>query len=328
MPAQDERDRVWGATLRYNRRSTPQDVLAFFDEHFDELHDGLKELSLAHGRQPQRPLRPGVFTFPLEFAAIKQPAARLPVHAVRRKHLPVQAGVPRLLLHQRAAGRDGRSPVVETRGQPLRTGAAGAAAGRGEENGYFLLELFRKVIFADRDLVRATPAPPRAPEVRRLLRRRHRAGLRWAAGAGRTWATGSWWPTCRPTSTRWCKLQDKRIDLQSRLEALDILQDRIEQLERYRQDRPLGALLRPVPGRQARTQAARRVFCGGVRAVMVQPVAAALEALLAEVNANPGKLDRGRRAPAAESPGSPTRMLAGQRGRRLQRTQDLPDAGR
>ena len=33
--------------MRYNRRSTSPDVLAFFDQHFDELYDGLKELSLA-----------------------------------------------------------------------------------------------------------------------------------------------------------------------------------------------------------------------------------------------------------------------------------------
>ena len=58
-----ERERVWGATLRYNRRSTPQDVLAFFDQHFDELHDGLKEMSLASmGGNRSIALRPGVFT--------------------------------------------------------------------------------------------------------------------------------------------------------------------------------------------------------------------------------------------------------------------------
>jgi type VI secretion system protein ImpL len=69
-----ERERTWGATLRYNRRSTSVDVLGFFDQHFDELHDGLKELSLANmaGNRSTR-MRPGVFTFPLEFAALKQP---------------------------------------------------------------------------------------------------------------------------------------------------------------------------------------------------------------------------------------------------------------
>src|SRR5437764_326579 len=67
-----ERERVWGATLRYNRRSTPQDVLAFFDQHFDELYDGLKEMSLASmAGNRSTALRPGVFTFPLEFASLR-----------------------------------------------------------------------------------------------------------------------------------------------------------------------------------------------------------------------------------------------------------------
>ena len=56
------------------------------------------------------------------------------------------------------------------------------------------------------------------------------------------------------------KLQEKRIDLQSRLEALDILQDRITQLEKYRASQPMDAVVRPVPGRRAGTQAARRIL--------------------------------------------------------------------
>ena len=128
-------------------------------------------------------MRPGVFTFPLEFAAIRGAAARLPRHPVRRKHLPVQAGVPRLLLHQRAAGRAGAGPVLETRGQPLRprTERPQGRRGGGSEasEGYFLLDLFRKVIFADRDLVKryTNPASARV-QVRRLLRRHRPAGRR------------------------------------------------------------------------------------------------------------------------------------------------------
>ena len=94
---------------------------AFFDQHFDELHDGLKEMSLASmARQPQRQDAPGRVHLPARIRVDQDAAARLPRHPVRGKHLPVQAGVPRLLLHQRAAGRQRREPVVEARGQPLR----------------------------------------------------------------------------------------------------------------------------------------------------------------------------------------------------------------
>jgi type VI secretion system protein ImpL len=47
-------------------------VLAFFDQHFDELYDGLKEMSLATmAGNRSAAMRPGVFTFPLEFASLK-----------------------------------------------------------------------------------------------------------------------------------------------------------------------------------------------------------------------------------------------------------------
>ena len=71
-----ERERVWGATMPYQRKLPTADLLNFFDQSFDELHDGLTELSLANMAHCQRKnMAPGVFTFPLEFAAIK-PALR------------------------------------------------------------------------------------------------------------------------------------------------------------------------------------------------------------------------------------------------------------
>jgi type VI secretion system protein ImpL len=42
------RDRVWGATLTYDRQRGGQDVTSFFSERFDELYAGLKEMSLAN----------------------------------------------------------------------------------------------------------------------------------------------------------------------------------------------------------------------------------------------------------------------------------------
>ena len=67
-----ERDRVWGATLTYDRQRGGQDVTSFFSERFDELYAGLKEMSLANmSVRRGENLAPGVLTFPLEFSAIK-----------------------------------------------------------------------------------------------------------------------------------------------------------------------------------------------------------------------------------------------------------------
>ncbi|HEY5801116.1 MAG TPA: type VI secretion protein IcmF/TssM N-terminal domain-containing protein, partial [Burkholderiaceae bacterium] len=69
-----ERQRIWGATKRFGFRSNEQSALAFFDERFDELCAGIREIgvaSLAQHRGEAR--RDGMFTFPAELAAMKAP---------------------------------------------------------------------------------------------------------------------------------------------------------------------------------------------------------------------------------------------------------------
>jgi len=70
-----EYDRVWGATLPYSP-DEKRDVVAQFDEHFEELYDGLKEISVAQmSINRGHRLAPGQLSFPLEFSTIK-PALR------------------------------------------------------------------------------------------------------------------------------------------------------------------------------------------------------------------------------------------------------------
>ena len=301
-----ERDRVWGATLRYNRRSTPQDVLAFFDQHFDELHDGLKEMSLANmaGNRSAR-MRPGVFTFPLEFASIKSPLRAFlatlfeentfqfkPVFRGFYFTSALQEGTVENLASKRVASRFDLE-LHEQKGSEAT-----------EQSGYFLLELFRKVIFADKDLVRRYTSPTTA---------RVKYGAFLAATVLLGCALGGWsWSymgnrqlvaNVQADLDKVMKLQDRRIDLQSRLEALDILQDRIEQLEKYRADQPWALSFGLYQG-DALERKLRDEYFAGVREVMVQPVAAALESMLAEMNANAAQLDPSSApaAPAAPAP--------------------------
>ncbi|MPT41850.1 MAG: type VI secretion system membrane subunit TssM, partial [Achromobacter sp.] len=61
-----ERDRVWGATLPYGADES-RDVLTLFDERFDELYEGLKEMGTAQiSLRRNGALPPGLLTFPLE----------------------------------------------------------------------------------------------------------------------------------------------------------------------------------------------------------------------------------------------------------------------
>jgi type VI secretion system protein ImpL len=304
-----ERDRVWGATLRYNRRSTPQDVLSFFDQHFDELHDGLKEMSLASmAANRSARMRPGVFTFPLEFASIKSPLRAFLSTMFEENTFqfkPVFRGFYFTSALQEGAVQDLSSKRVARRFDLQLHEQEGGAAD--EQSGYFLLDLFRKVIFADRDLVRryTSPNATRGRYVAFLVA----TVLLGCALAGWTWSymgNRELVANVRADLDKVVKLQDKRIDLQARLEALDILQDRINQLEKYRDERPWALSFGLYQGADL-DRKLRDEYFAGVREVMVQPVVAALEAMLAEVNANAGQLDpnASAAAPAASRPGQP-----------------------
>jgi len=306
-----ERDRVWGATLRFNRRSTPVDVLGFFERHFDELHDGLKEMSIASmAGNRSAALRPGVFTFPLEFAGLK-PKLRAFLATLFEENTwqfkPVFRG-----FYFTSALQEGK---VETQSSRRVTGRfelkpAPAAAQTEEpgvqgegQSGFFLLQLFRKVIFADRDLVKRYTSPAAA---------RLKVGVFFVATILLGGALGGWsWSymgnrqlvaNVRADLDKVAKLQARRADLQSRLEGLEILQDRIEQLEKYRADRPLALSFGLYQGTVLERKL-RDEYFAGVREVMVLPVAAALESLLAEMNANAAQLDPNARATPAARPG-------------------------
>ena len=301
-----ERDRVWGATIRYNRRRTHQDVLGFFDEHFDELHDGLKEMSLTSmAGNRAAPMRPGVFTFPLEFASIKSPLRAFlatlfeentfqfkPVFRGFYFTSALQEGQVQNLSSKRVASRFDLE-LREEKGE----------AQAGEQSGYFLLDLFRKVIFADKDLVARYTSP---------YAQRIKYGAFFAATLllGGSLAAWSWSymgnaqlvANVQADLDKVVKLQDKRIDLQSRLEALDILQDRITQLEQYRTSQPLMLSFGLYQG-DTLERKLRDEYFAGVRAVMVEPVVAGIEGLLNEMNANAAQLQpQAANAPAAAPP--------------------------
>lgn len=310
-----ERDRIWGATLRFNRRSAPQDVLAAFDEHFEELVDGLKELSLAGmGANRSTALRPGVFTFPLEFAAIRTPLRAFLATLFEEntyQFKPVFRGFYFTSALQEGRVQDLSSRRVANRFdlalQEQKAGAVAAApVDPGEQAGYFLLDLFRKVVFADRELVKRYTNPAAA---------RWKLGAFFAATIALGCAMGGWsWSTMgnrqlvanvQADLDKVKRLQVGRIDLQSRLEALEILQDRIEQLERHADDKPWALGFGLYQG-DTLARKLRDEYFAGVRAVMVEPVTAALEAMLTEVNAGAAGLDpASQQATPAPQPGQP-----------------------
>ncbi|MFB9288796.1 type VI secretion system membrane subunit TssM [Pseudoduganella plicata] len=288
-----ERERAWGATMPYKRHAGTQDVLTFFDDAFDELHEGLQETSIANMTQRGRgPLSSGVFTFPLEFSSLRVPLRAF--LATLFEDNPFQFKPLFRGFYFTSALQEGAPECAQARrvGQRFHLAFQPAAAAQEEtrQTGYFLLDLFRKVIFEDRHLVSQYAS-------RNKTRLKYGAFVAAAVTLGV--ALGGWsWSylgnrqlvaTVQGDFDKVVRLQDRRLDLQSRLEALEVLQDRIEQLETYRRDRPWALGMGLYQGSLLERKL-REEYFAGVREVMVKPVAVNLEALLYEMNANADQL--------------------------------------
>jgi type VI secretion system protein ImpL len=288
----EEVSRVWGATQVYNPNTKNQDILAFFDERFDELYDGLKNLSLAnmsmhHGAD----MPPGLLTFPLEFASIKtslrafiltlfedNPYQFRPVFRGFYFTSALQEGMSLGASSERVAGRFDLN---------LRPQAQTAIHSR---NGFFLLNLFRKVIFADKGLVAQYAS-------KNKLKLRYASFLLatlllGVALAGWSWsyqANSQLIGNIQTDLNQAIRLQDQHADLQSRLDALQLLQDRIDQLKKYHNDHPLNLSFGLYQGDLLERKLKEEYF-SGVREVMLKPVANNLESYLSEMNNNADQL--------------------------------------
>ncbi|HEY4317361.1 MAG TPA: type VI secretion system membrane subunit TssM [Herbaspirillum sp.] len=294
-----ERDRVWGATLPYNRNNSGQEVLHFFDERFDELYDGLKQMSLANMAMNRHAhMAPGVLTFPLEFSAIKgvlrsfittlfeeNPFQFKPVFRGFYFTSALQEGSAVSASSQRIADRFGLA--LQPRPQPEIY----------SQHGFFLLNLFKQVIFADKQLVTQYAS-------------RNKTRLRYATFFAATALVGlllggwSWsyignrqlTANVQADLDKVVKLQARRPDLQSRFEALEILQDRIDQLDKYRSSRPLSVGLGLYQG-ELLERKLREEYFSGIKEIMLKPVAGNIESFLAEVNNHADKLEPMSRPP-------------------------------
>jgi type VI secretion system protein ImpL len=305
-----ERDRAWGATLPYSPDGTGEDAAKLFDKHFDELYDGLREMSLANMALNQDEQKaPGLLTFPLEFASIKASLRAFILTLFEDNPFqfkPVFRGFYFTSALQDGASASTSSERVADRfALKLREAEVSTVTSK---HGFFLHDLFRKVIFADKALVARFAS-------------RAKTRLRYATFAAATVALATaltaWsWSyvnnkrlveNVQADLDKVVRLQDKRLDLQSRMEALEILQDRIEQLEQYRQNRPLSLSLGLYQG-DLLEQKLRTEYFTGVREVMLKPVAANLESFLSDVVTSGDKLEPMGRPP--QSPAANTAVAA------------------
>lgn len=297
----NERDRVWGATIPYDQASG-NELIALFDRHFDELYEGLRAMSVAQlSRLQGENTPPGLLTFPSEFVSIK-PALKSFIATLFEDNPFQFKPVFRGFYITSAIQSADIKPLSNDRIlRKFSLNGGGATSVRAAlSHGYFLKELFSKVIFPDKNLVRQHTT-------RGKTRLRQFAVLGALCLLGVTLAGWSWsyfnnrnlLANVEQDIAKAMKVQEGRIDLQSRLEALEIIQDRLAQLEQFNEDNPVSIGLGLYQG-ELMADKLRREYFAGVSNVMLAPIKDNLEAFLNEVNAQ-GEHLKPQAAAAGES---------------------------
>lgn len=287
-----ERDSVWGATLPFDV-GAQRDALADFDAHFDELAEGIKEMSLAHmAMQRGREVSPGLLTLPLEFQGIK-PTLRTFIATLFEEN-PYQFKPVFRGFYFSSALQEGNS-VHHASERVSRQFALQEGSNAGDQapvghTAFFLKDLFHKVIFADRQLVRQYSSP---------YQNRMRMGVFFGSVAVLALALGLWtWSYTTNVQlannaardlAQAVQVQSGRVDLKSRIDALLLLQDRLEQLDRYGRKGSITTRLGLYQGDAIREKLLAEYY-HGMRQVMLDPAVGNLEKFLADVVAQRGKL--------------------------------------
>jgi type VI secretion system protein ImpL len=288
---QEDRAQVWGATIPFKEQDQT-DAVTHFDEQLDVLYDGLKDLGTAHlAMRHHQTLSPSIMTFPLEFKAIR-PALRTFIATLFEDNpfqfKPVFRGFYfTSALQEGQLGSPMTVQMLERFGLKSSGQMAAPAVTPTIQHGYFLNHLFSKVILADRHLVRQ-----HANRDRR--QRRHILFLVTLLSAGVLLSLWTWSYMNNQQLVQRVSAdlaQVKRIqgagqgDMPSQLKSLEILQDRLEQLDQYDHDRPWSLRFGLYQGNELKAKV-RQEYLFGIKEIMLKPVSENLEKFLGEVNAN------------------------------------------
>lgn len=288
-----ERERVWGTTLPF-QPTEGSNAADEFDRYFDELSKGVKEMSLSQMALSRgNSVAPGLLTLPLEFSGIK-PTLRTFITTLFEDNpfqfRPVFRGFYFTSALQETASVHAASDRITQRYGLSKQHEEPHLDGVASTKSYFLLDLFRKVIFADRQLVQQYSS-------RNRTRTRYAVMLGSALALGLALAGWAWSYTdnkqlvtnVQADLDKVVDLQKGRVDLQSRLQALQILQDRLQQLDTYRGDHPLMLGLGLYQG-DAIESKLRAEYFNGMRQLMLQPVQQNMESYLTQVVAHRDQL--------------------------------------
>lgn len=288
-----EYNQAWGATLPYEQ-SSAQNAAELFEQHYTILYDGLKGVSTTHlSRRHSQNISPSVMTFPLEFKTLK-PALKSFIATLFEEN-PYQFQPVFRGFYFTSALQDGgvESPMTEQIAQEFRLQPVMTAEGappvhpRSANHGYFLKGLFADVILRDKDLVK---------QQINAVRKRQRHITFMGALVGVSLVLGLWVWSYRNNQQLIADVQadlnqvvqlenTSGQQLSTQLEALLILQQRLQQLDEFDEQRPFKFGFGLYQGNHLREQL-KVEYLKGVRQIVLLPTQQHMSQYLQRVKAN------------------------------------------
>ncbi|SPL69710.1 type VI secretion system membrane subunit TssM [Acinetobacter stercoris] len=273
-----EFDQVWGATLPYNPESS-QNAIELFEQHYNILYDGLKSVSTTHlSRRHAQNISPSVMTFPLEFKTLK-PALKTFIGTLFEEN-PYQFKPVFRGFYFTSALQEGviESPMTEQIAQEFQLAKIPNSEhgipknSISQNHGYFLKGLFSDVILKDKNLVKQHINPNKK-------RQRYLGFI--AALLGVSIILGVWVWSYRNNQQLIADVQadlNKVVqmekatgnELSTQLDALLILQQRLQQLDDFDQHRPLKFSFGLYQGNELREKL-KIEYLKGIKQIVLTP---------------------------------------------------------
>ncbi len=292
-----EYNQAWGATLPYEQNSS-QNAVELFEKHYNLLYDGLKSVSTTHlSRRHSQNISPSVMTFPLEFKTLK-PALKSFIGTLFEDN-PYQFQPVFRGFYFTSALQEGiiESPMTENIAQEFQleqiqnNGQENVNASVAPNHGYFLQGLFSNVILRDKDLVKQHINP---------VKKRQRYIGFIAALIGVSLVLGVWVWSYRNNQQLIADVQadlDKVVHLEktsgqqlsTQLEALLILQERLQQLDEFNEHRPLKFSFGLYQGNQLR-DSLKAEYLKGIKQIVLTPTQQNIAQYLQRVKNNEATL--------------------------------------
>lgn len=324
-----EFEQAWGATFAYEAQQQ-QPAGRLFEQHFNLLYQGLKSVSTTHlSRRHAQNISASVMTFPLEFKSI-QPILKTFIEALFEDN-PYQFKPLFRGFYFSSALQAGQieSPMTAQIAQTFHLQQQrNAAQFSGDENavqrGYFLKELFSHVILKDRFLVQQHINPEKK-------RQRYFGFICALSVVGLCLALWIWSyrnnlqlvSDVQQDLNKVVQLQSGTgHDLSTQLNSLYILQQRLQQLDAFDQDRPLHYSFGLYQG-QALRERLKTEYLNGLKQVLLLPTQNNMATYLQAVIADPDQLRHGQTA-AADQPAAPAQSQAQTPNQAQSQNQALP----